>query len=127
MNDRSQAGASNDRTLSPIREVDIREWWLWGLAVAVTLVLTFGILSLTFPGLHWASDEVHSQTLKEWVRGLRRASVCCTNPNVSSRLLVGFSVGARLTREGTGRNKQIGGQGALLKRDIEKFLHINQN
>ena len=70
MSDKSQAGVSNDRNLSAIREVDSREWWLWGLAVAVTLVLTFGILSLTFPGLHWATDEVHSQTLKEWVRGL---------------------------------------------------------
>jgi PAS domain S-box-containing protein len=70
VSDKSQTGVSNDRSLSPIRQVDAREWWLWGLAVAVTLVLTFGILSLTFPGLHWATDEVHSQTLKEWVRGL---------------------------------------------------------
>jgi PAS domain S-box-containing protein len=38
--------------------------------VAVTLVLTFGILSLTFPGLHLPSDSAYSLNLKEWVRGL---------------------------------------------------------
>ncbi len=29
-------------------QIEGREWWLWGLAVVVTLVLTFGIVSLTF-------------------------------------------------------------------------------
>src|SRR5580704_7405707 len=62
--------SGSESVLRRARKVEAREWWLWGLAVAVTLVLTFGILSLTFPGLHWATDEVHSQTLKEWVRGL---------------------------------------------------------
>jgi PAS domain S-box-containing protein len=47
-----------------------REWWLWGYAVAVTLVLTFGILSLTYPGFHLPKDEFESINLKEWVRGL---------------------------------------------------------
>ena len=39
-----------------MRQVEGREWWLWGSAVAVTLVLTFGILSLTFPGFHLPTD-----------------------------------------------------------------------
>jgi len=56
--------------LIPIRQVEGREWWLWGFAVAVTLVLTFGILSLTFPGFHLPKDDFYSFTLKEWVRGL---------------------------------------------------------
>src|ERR1700758_2663643 len=45
----------SDKTKSPafrMRQVEGREWWLWGCAVAVTLVLTFGILSLTFPDVH---------------------------------------------------------------------------
>lgn len=54
----------------PVRQVEGREWWLWGYAIAVTLVLTFGILSLTFPGLHRAQDEFYFLNLKEWVRGL---------------------------------------------------------
>ena len=52
------------------RQVEGREWWLWGSAVAVTLVLTFGILSLTFPGLYQPTDTIYSLNLKEWVRGL---------------------------------------------------------
>ena len=53
-----------------MRQVEGREWWLWGSAVAVTLALTFGILSLTFPGLHQPTDNVDFLNLKEWVRGL---------------------------------------------------------
>jgi PAS domain S-box-containing protein len=54
----------------PSRMVEGREWWLWGYAIAVTLVLTFGILSLTYPGFHLPKDEFESLNLKEWVRGL---------------------------------------------------------
>ncbi|HEY1676600.1 MAG TPA: EAL domain-containing protein [Candidatus Sulfotelmatobacter sp.] len=52
------------------KKVEGREWWLWGFAVAITLVLTFAIISLTFasPDLH--TDKVHFGSLKEWVRGL---------------------------------------------------------
>lgn len=53
-----------------MRQVEGREWWLWGSAVAVTLVLTIGILSLTFPGFHLPIDSAYSLNLKEWVRGL---------------------------------------------------------
>src|ERR1700752_2656127 len=53
-----------------MRQLEGREWWLWGSAVAVTLALTLGILSLTFPGLHQPADNVSSLNLKEWVRGL---------------------------------------------------------
>jgi PAS domain S-box-containing protein len=55
--------------LVPRRDVDIREWWLWILAVAVTLVLLFGIVALTIPGLNLgtATDWVD---LKQAVRGL---------------------------------------------------------
>lgn len=53
-----------------IHQVEGREWWLWGFAVAVTLVLTFGILSLTFPGFHIPTSKEYLLNLKEWVRGL---------------------------------------------------------
>jgi PAS domain S-box-containing protein len=52
----------------PMRVVENREWWLWGLAVTVTLVLTLGIVSLTFPGFHFpAADWLD---LKERARAL---------------------------------------------------------
>src|SRR6267154_1935417 len=55
---------------SGLLQVEGREWWLWGSAVAVTLVLTLGILSLTFSGVHQSTDNVYSLNLREWVRGL---------------------------------------------------------
>jgi diguanylate cyclase (GGDEF)-like protein/PAS domain S-box-containing protein len=53
----------------PTQQVERREWWLWGFAVAVTLVLTAGIVSLTFPGNHLLGNSEWLD-LKEWVRGL---------------------------------------------------------
>jgi len=64
---------SGSRTTIPavhLRQVEGREWWLWGSAVSVTLVLTFGILSLTLPGFQESTDSTYSLNLKEWVRGL---------------------------------------------------------
>lgn len=71
MNDQSQSRLGCEPAdPNLIRQVEGREWWLWAFAVAVTLVLTFGILSLTFPGFHLPRDEFYSLSLKEWVRGL---------------------------------------------------------
>jgi diguanylate cyclase (GGDEF)-like protein/PAS domain S-box-containing protein len=70
MYEQSQTGTNAETTLPRLRQVEWREWWLWGFSVAVTLVLTFGILSLTFPGFHMANDRVYALSLKEWVRGL---------------------------------------------------------
>jgi PAS domain S-box-containing protein len=68
--EQSQPETNVETTLPRLRQVEWREWWLWGFAVAVTLVLTFGILSLTFPGVHMANDRLYALSLKEWVRGL---------------------------------------------------------
>src|SRR5882672_7446582 len=65
-----QAVSSTETALPRLSQLEGREWWLWGLAVAVTLLLTFGILSLTFPGFHLPADRVYSISLREWVRGL---------------------------------------------------------
>jgi PAS domain-containing protein len=70
MTDKSRPRLGTCSTLIPTRQIEGREWWLWGFAVAVTLVLTVGILSLTFPGFHLPRDDFYSQALKEWIRGL---------------------------------------------------------
>ena len=70
MHKQSQLAGNAKIVLPRLRQVEGREWWLWGFAVAVTLVLTFGILSLTFPGFHLANDQVYALNLREWVRGL---------------------------------------------------------
>ncbi len=54
----------------PIREIEGREWWLWAFAVAVTLVLLLGMVSLTIPGLHLRPGSTDWLDLKEWIRGL---------------------------------------------------------
>ena len=53
-----------------MRQVEGREWWLWAFAVIITLVLTFGILSLTFPRFHLPTDALYDLSLQEWVRAL---------------------------------------------------------
>ncbi|MGA9812700.1 MAG: EAL domain-containing protein [Terriglobales bacterium] len=62
----------NKPAASPIQgwQIEGREWWLWGLAVVVTLVLTFGIVSLTYFQLHPQVEGTYWTDLKEWVRGL---------------------------------------------------------
>jgi PAS domain S-box-containing protein len=52
-----------------MRQVEAREWWLWGFAVTVTLMLTAGIVSLTFSSPHLLENSEWLD-LKEWVRGL---------------------------------------------------------
>jgi PAS domain S-box-containing protein len=57
------------RRTRPMRQVEAREWWLWGFAVTVTLALTAGIVSLTFPENHLLQNSDWFG-VKEWVRGL---------------------------------------------------------
>jgi diguanylate cyclase (GGDEF)-like protein/PAS domain S-box-containing protein len=64
------SSAGVDERIPRLSKVEGREWWLWGFAVAVTLVLTFCIASLTFPGFHLPTDKVYALNLREWVRGL---------------------------------------------------------
>lgn len=60
---------NKQRRTKPMRQVEAHEWWLWGFAVAVTLVLTAGIVSLTFSDPHLLKNSEWFD-LKEWVRGL---------------------------------------------------------
>src|ERR1017187_6876101 len=53
-----------------VRRIEGREWWLWGFAVAITLALTLGIISFTFPWFNRETDAAYWFDLKEWVRGL---------------------------------------------------------
>jgi PAS domain S-box-containing protein len=53
-----------------MRRIEGREWWLWGFAVAVTLALTLGVVSFTFPWFNRDADVSYWFDLREWVRGL---------------------------------------------------------
>ena len=52
------------------RQIEGREWWLWAFAVLITLVLTAGIISLTFFNDHDGPNLSYWADLREWVRGL---------------------------------------------------------
>jgi PAS domain S-box-containing protein len=73
MNQEQTPTANQDKPVTPPIQrwqIEGREWWLWSLAVVVTLVLTFGIVSLTFFQLHPQVEGSYWTNLKEWVRGL---------------------------------------------------------
>ena len=52
------------------RQIEGREWWLWGFAVIVTLALTAGIVFLSFFGEHTEGAANYWADPREWVRGL---------------------------------------------------------
>ena len=52
------------------RQIDRREWWLWALAVVVTIALTATIGFLTFFHQSIGTAESYWTDLREWVRGL---------------------------------------------------------
>lgn len=52
------------------RQIDRREWWLWALAVVVTIALTATIVFLTVFHNDVPEAENYWSDLREWVRGL---------------------------------------------------------
>jgi PAS domain S-box-containing protein len=56
--------------IAATRQIEGREWWLWGFAVTVTLVLTLCIVSLTFSDSSPQTDADYWRDLRGWVRGL---------------------------------------------------------
>src|SRR5207237_8196552 len=52
------------------RQVEARAWLVSVIAVSVTLVLSFAILSLTLLAAHPQTDSIYALNLREWVRGL---------------------------------------------------------
>src|ERR1019366_649162 len=66
-----QVGQNSPEAIpTQMRQIEGREWWLWGFAVAVTLALTLGIISFTFPWFNRETDVGYWFDLREWVRGL---------------------------------------------------------
>ncbi len=53
-----------------LRKLEKRDWWLWGAAVVVMLLLTAAVLSLSFPGLLRVEDPFFQASLNRSVRGL---------------------------------------------------------
>jgi|ERR1035438_9612790 hypothetical protein len=58
---------SPESTPTQMHQIEGREWSLWGFTIAVTLALTFGIVSFTFPWFRWNKDAQYCFDLREWV------------------------------------------------------------
>jgi diguanylate cyclase (GGDEF)-like protein/PAS domain S-box-containing protein len=72
MSSSSQNASPRSRTKTPLRarQIEGREWWLWGFAVIVTVALTAGIVFLTFFADRSEFSGPYGAVLREWVRGL---------------------------------------------------------
>ena len=58
------------RITANVRDIERREWWLWGFAVTVTIALAVGIVALSFPEYHAGVKTWFWSDLRERVRGL---------------------------------------------------------
>jgi diguanylate cyclase (GGDEF)-like protein/PAS domain S-box-containing protein len=72
MSSSSQNASPRSRRKTPLRarQIEGREWWLWGFAVIVTVALTAGIVFLTFFADRSEFSGPYGAVLREWVRGL---------------------------------------------------------
>jgi len=56
-------------TAKSIKQMDRREWWMWGLVVVITMLLTVGIASFALPLLH-DTNSSYSFEMRQSVWGL---------------------------------------------------------
>ena len=69
-NVRQPGAAETDVLRANFRRIERREWWLWGVAAVVTLLLTVGMASFLFPEVHDLHDFLSLNLLPQAVRGL---------------------------------------------------------
>jgi two-component system, cell cycle sensor histidine kinase and response regulator CckA len=53
-----------------LQVIERRDWWLWVCAVLISLLLTGGIVSFGFPGLHVLHHELNSAPFNDAILGL---------------------------------------------------------
>ena len=51
-------------------KLERRDWWLWGVAIIVMLLLTFAVFAMSFPGLIKIEDPFFQASVNRAVRGL---------------------------------------------------------
>jgi PAS domain S-box-containing protein len=66
----AQVAIDPDEVLAHLKTVESRQWWLWASAIVVTLLLTAGLLSFTFPFLFEKADALYVTNLRYSLRGL---------------------------------------------------------
>lgn len=63
-------GSGSEALLANFRRIERREWWLWGIAFVVTLLVTLGLSSFVLPERHLQEDIFSFYLLRQAVRGL---------------------------------------------------------
>jgi PAS domain S-box-containing protein len=66
----TQIDVEGDSLPANFRRMERREWWLWGMAFTVTLLVTLGLSSFVLPARHLAEDLFSFFILRQAVRGL---------------------------------------------------------
>src|SRR5579864_1411598 len=66
----ARAAIDADKVLADLKRVESRQWWLWASAIIVTLLLTGGLLSFTFPFLFEKTDATYTTNLQLSLRAL---------------------------------------------------------
>jgi len=68
--DQGNTGTHLEAVQESLQRIERREWWLWAVAVLVTLLLTLGLASFLLPPLHSREDDYTLFLLPQVVRGL---------------------------------------------------------
>jgi PAS domain S-box-containing protein len=63
-------GSGSEALLANSRRIERREWWLWGIAFTITLLVTLGLSSFVLPERHPEEDIFSFYLLRQAVRGL---------------------------------------------------------
>ena len=63
-------GIPNEGVQAKLRQIESREWRLWYYTVSVTILLTAGIASFTFPALLSQFGEAYAFSINQAIRGL---------------------------------------------------------
>jgi two-component system, cell cycle sensor histidine kinase and response regulator CckA len=66
----AHSGVDARDALNVLKKVESRQWWLWASAIIVTLLLTAGLLSFTFPFLFEKADAPFIANLQVSLRAL---------------------------------------------------------
>jgi diguanylate cyclase (GGDEF)-like protein len=64
------AGENLAEIQGKLKKLEKRDWWLWSMAVVVMLLLTFAVVSMSFPGLIKVDDPFFESSLNRAVQGL---------------------------------------------------------
>ena len=83
------AAASPDRDLmASLKSLERRDWWSWGLAILVILLLTAGIFVLALPSFFQNAESLFRIKLKEAVFGLVALVVLFNIYSVHQQILI---------------------------------------